>query len=135
MFEIGYNQGEIITHDELCKKAKCGCMGGIRYSKDNNVLLLFMKKDSPYSNVWNGDTLEFMGSGKGDQNLDSGWNRRLADADKNDTAVCVFEWQDSMMLKYVGRMILAQTPQIKKFTNKFGTKEDKVIFYLKQAKN
>ncbi len=135
MFDIGYNNGDIVSHDELCKKAKCGCMGGIRYSKENNVLLLFMKKDSPYSNSWNGDVLEFMGSGKGDQNLNSGWNKRLTDSEENETAICVFEWLDSMKLKYVGRMTLAQKPAIKKFENKFGNKEDKVIFYLKLANN
>ena len=133
MFEIGYKQDEIVLHEELCKRAKCGCMGGIRYSKDNNVLLLFMKKDSAYSNVWNGDVLEFMGSGKGNQSVESGWNRRLADSEKEETAVCLFEWVDSMRLKFVGRMILSQKPIIKKFINKYGNAEDKVVFYLKRA--
>lgn len=134
MFEIGYKQDEIVLHENLCKRAKCGCMGGIRYSKDNNVLLLFMKKDSDYCNVWNGEVLEFMGSGKGNQSIELGLNRRLADSEKKDTAVCLFEWVDSMSLKFVGRMILSQEPIIKKFNNKYGNAEDKVVFYLERAK-
>lgn len=74
MFDIGYIQDEIVLHEEPCKRAKYGCMGCIRYSKDNIVLLFFIKKDSAYCNIWNGDILEFMGSGKGNQSIELGWN-------------------------------------------------------------
>lgn len=30
-------------------------MGGIRFSKQNNVILLFTKKNSDYDNSWEGD--------------------------------------------------------------------------------
>lgn len=47
MFDIGYIQDEIVLHEELCKRAKYGCLGCIRYSKDNIVLLFFIKKTMP----------------------------------------------------------------------------------------
>lgn len=135
MFQLGYIENEIVAHDDLCKRAKCGCMGGIRYSKENNVLLLFMKQDSSYNNIWDGNILEFMGSGKGNQSVESGCNRRLTYSEKNNTAIYLFEWINSINLKYIGRMNLCKKPEKKIFTNKFGNGEEKVIFYLRQVKD
>ena len=48
MFDIGYKAGEDVKHDDVCKRAGCGCMGGIRFSIKNNVVLLFTKQNSNY---------------------------------------------------------------------------------------
>lgn len=133
MFDIGFKNDQIVTHDELCKRAGCGCMGGIRYSSKNNVVILFMKANSQYDNSWEGDTLLYMGAGKGNQSVNSKSNIRIAEAKKNDTAICLFEWVDSINCKYVGRMILAKQPYYETRRNKYGEKEQKVIFPLKMS--
>ena len=133
MFDIGFKAGEIVKHDDICKRAGCGCMGGIRFSKQNNVVLLFTKNNSKYDNTWEGDTLLFMGSGKGDQSIESKGNVRIAESKENDTALCLFEWIDAINLKYVGRMVLIEKPYYETKKNKYGEKEKKVIFKLKKA--
>ena len=133
MFDIGYKAGEIVKHDDVCKRAGCGCMGGIRFSKKNNVVLLFTKQNSNYDNSWKGDIFRFMGSGKSDQSIESKGNIRIAESSKNDTALCLFEWLDAVNLKYVGRMILTEAPYYETRKNKYGEKEKKVLFNLKKA--
>lgn len=133
MFELGYKKNEIVLHDELCKKVGCGCMGGIRYSKKNNALLLFMKKNSQYENKWNGDVLQYMGCGKGNQSADAMANARLTKANENNTAIFLIEWVDDMRCKYLGKMHLIDEPEYKTRINSVGEKERKVFFYLKEA--
>ena len=133
MFDIGFNPGDIVKHDEICKKAKCGCMGGIRYSVEKNVVLLFIKPNSNYENTWSGDTFRFMGSGKGNQSATSSTNKRITDSSLNGTALCLFEWVDSIHLKYIGRMVLAGEPYYELRKSVVGDDERKVIFPLKKA--
>ena len=75
----------------------------------------------------------FMGSGKGNQSIESKGNIRIAESSQNDTALCLLEWIDAVHLKYVGRMVLADKPCYETRTNKYGEKEKKVIFKLKRA--
>ena len=117
---------------ELCKKVGCGCMGGIRFSKNNNALVLFIKDNSPYDNKWEGEVLHFMGSGKGDQSADTRTNQRLAMSQENDTAVCLFERIGMENCRYMGRMVLAGKPYYEYREGKDG-KERKVFFLLKRA--
>lgn len=74
-----------------------------------------------------------MGSGKGDQSIESKGNIRIAESSKNDTALCLLEWLDAVNLKYVGRMILTEVPYYETRKNKYGEKEKKVLFNLKKA--
>ncbi|QUA52188.1 hypothetical protein [Aristaeella lactis] len=131
MFSIGYKKNEIVFHDDLCKKTSCGCMGGIRYSKKNNILVLFVKKNSQYENVWEGDLLKYMGSGKGNQSIYKQGNIKLAEATKNNTDIFLFEWLDMYQCRYIGRMILDNEPYYEMHQNKYGEMERKVIFPLK----
>ncbi len=133
MFDLGYRKNEIITHDELCKKAGCGCMGGIRYSKRNNVLLLFIKKSSKYDNSWNKGILRYMGSGKGNQSAYSMGNARLTKSMEENTAVFLIEWVDETSCKYLGRVILIGEPEYETRVNDVGDIERKVFFHLKEA--
>ncbi len=134
MFEIGYKINDLVEHDELCKRIGCGCMGGVRYSKKNNVVLLFMKKTGKYENSWNGDVLEFMGSGLGDQTANSKSNRRITESKEKGTDLFLFEWVDSSKLRFLGRMILDGAPKTVKKKNNQGEDERKVIFRLKKTK-
>ena len=135
MFNIGYNENVIVSHDELCKKIGVGCMGGVRFSKENNVLALFMKTNSQYDNSWDGEILKYMGSGKGDQSVKRMGNARLANSTENDTAVYLFEWADAVNLRFIGRMVLAGEPYYENRKNKYGENEKKVFFPLKIAQN
>jgi 5-methylcytosine-specific restriction protein A len=132
MFDIGFKVGDVISHDKICKKMKCGCMGGIRFSKSNNVIVLFMNNNSVYSNSWDGDVLQFMGSGKGNQSLDRGYNQRLAKSNSTNTDIYLFEWVDTINCKYVSKMKLIEKPFEKNIIGKNGEKETKVIFLLKK---
>ena len=134
MFDIGYKVNEVVPHLDLCRKAHCGCMGGIRYSKDNNVLVLLMKSNGQYDNYWDGDILHYMGSGKGNQSIDRMVHQRIIHAAEKDTAICLFEWIDNENCKYIGRMVLAEKARIEKRKSVCGDDEDKVIFLLKKAK-
>ncbi len=134
MFDIGYKESEIVSHGELCKRAHCGCMGGIRYSKANNVLVLFMKNNGQYDNSWDGDILHYMGSGKGNQSVEKLVHQRMIHAAEKDTAICLFEWVDNEKCKYVGRMVLTENARIEKRKNVCGDDEDKVIFLRNKAK-
>ena len=131
MFEIGYEKNAIVTHDELCKKIGCGCMGGIRCSKRNNVLVLFINQNSKYNNIWVGDTLKYMGSGKGNQSIERGGNKQLAQSNEKDVCVLLFEWVDSINCKYIGPMVLVDEPYYENIKNKYGEKERKVFFNLR----
>ena len=133
MFEIGYNVNDIVEHNDLCKRVKCGCMGGIRYSKENNALILFIKKNGLYKNVWHGDVLEFMGSGRGDQSIDKKTNRRLTYSRENETAVFLFEWMCDGDLKYLGRMVLDDKPRTESAQNKYGETETRIIYRLRKV--
>ncbi len=132
MFDIGYKVNEIVSHADIYKKTLCGCMGGIRYSKAKNVIVLFMKSRGQYENCWDGDVLHYMGSGKGNQSLDRLVHQRIIEADENDTAICLFEWLDNENCKYVGRMVLVEA-RIEKRETVCGDYEDKAIFLLKRA--
>lgn len=133
MYSIGYKENSIVTHDELCKKTGVGCMGGMRFSKENNVLVLFMKENSKFDNSWNGDVLNYMGCGKGNQSVEKMGNARLAKATENDTAVYLFEWVDATSCRFVGRMVLSDKPYYENRKNKYGEVEKKVFFPLKKV--
>ena len=134
MLRLEYEPNEIVSHNDLCIKTKCGCMGGIRYSKDTNSILLFMKEDGSYSNFWEGDVLHYMGSGNGDQELLRGRNRALTNSEKNNSSVYLFERIDEKRCRFIGQMKFAKKPTYKTVKNKFGEDERKVVYYLMKCK-
>ena len=74
--------GQRLTNDDLSKKFGVGNMGGIRYSKKNNVIVLCDTNFSAYNNQLDSDigTIFFSGEEQsGDQNL-SGGNSLLANS-------------------------------------------------------
>lgn len=133
MFNFGLKKDAVITHDQICRKAKCGCIGGIRYSKQNNVLVLFINSNSQYENAWDGEMLKYMGTGRANQSIEAAGNMHLAEATKTKTAVYLFERVDSISCRYIGRMELVKTPYYEMHKNKDGINERKVIFVLKKV--
>ena len=134
MFDLGFKEDDIVKHDVIIDKAKCGCMGGIRYSKQNNIIILFMKSKSRYDNSWEGDTLKYMGAGKGNQFIERNGNIRIAESKKKDTDIFLFEWIDGVNCKYIGKMVLTGTPYYEKRKNEYGDIEQKLFFKLKKVK-
>ncbi len=132
MFDIGFADNEIVSHIDICHKTHCGCMGGIRYSSKNNLLLLFITEKSKCENKSDGDILKYMGSGKGNQSLDRMVNKRLANSIQNNTEIYLFKWVDSERCKFIGKMCLAGDPYYEMWETEDGDKERKVIFPLKK---
>ena len=129
-FDIGYQKGQIVSHADLCKKVCCGCMGGIRYSKRNNTILLFMLKDNDcYNNYWENDTLFYMGMGTGNQSLDYYGNRRLADSIENETSVFLIERDSQMNCIFAEKSNFVVNLFIKKYQILKKEKE-KLFFFL-----
>lgn len=132
MINVKFEENDIVSHDELCKSIGVGCMGGMRFSKKNNVLVLFMKDGSKYENAWDGNILRYMGCGKGNQSIDKMGNKRLAESTNNDTTVLLFEWVDNSSCRFVGTMVLAGAPYYETKYNNLGEEERKIIFPLKR---
>lgn len=131
-FDIGYEKGQIVAHDELCKRVHCGCMGGIRYSKDNNLLLVFLSENSKdYYNYWENGILYYMGMGAGNQSIDFSGNRRLADSLEKNTSVYLIERDSEQNYKFCGEVMLASKPFYKEITNQKGVNVRAVYFPLK----
>lgn len=133
MFDFGYHKDQIVRHDEICKAAHCGCMGGIRYSKEKNAVILFIKNSSNYRNNWKNNILFFMGSGSGNQTLGRS-NGNLYNAEKNGSSIHLFEWVDTINCKYKGQLALAGEPKFVTEKNKYGDTEKKVVFPLQLKK-
>jgi hypothetical protein len=37
MFDIGFKAGEIVKHDEVCKRAGCGCIVSLKFALVDNL--------------------------------------------------------------------------------------------------
>jgi hypothetical protein len=65
---------QILTNDEIMKLFKVGNMGGIRYTKYNNVIVLFSTHSDDYDDSidLNSGFIIYSGEGKGDQEIKNG---------------------------------------------------------------
>ena len=106
--------------------------GGIRYSSTNNAIAVFLCKSSTYQKEIKGDKLEYMGSGKGNQDPNMGRNARITNAKKNNSSIFVFEMVDGVNCRYLGQFEPYKEPSIVKIKNKYGEEESKIIFHLKR---
>lgn len=131
-FDIGYRKGQTVPHDELCKRCRCGCIGGIRYSKELNIILIFMsEKPGYYNNYWGNDTLYYMGMGAGNQSLDYYGNRRLANSLKNNTKVFLIEKDSECNYKFCGEVKLSGEPFYKIISDQSGNQRKIIYFPLR----
>jgi len=65
---------QILTNDEIISTFKVGNMGGIRYTKYNNVIVLFSTHSDDYDDSMdlNSGFIIYTGEGKGDQQIKNG---------------------------------------------------------------
>jgi hypothetical protein len=126
-----YSKGDIIELKRLTDDLSVPCQGGIRFSKKNNLIALFLHSSSPYSNSIEKNKLEFMGSGKGNQSVDSRFNKRLFNAQRDNTDIFVFKSVDTFNCEYLGQVVVDKEPTISKVKGLDNEIEKKVIFHLK----
>ena len=132
-FHFEYKPGDIITHDEICKKIGCGCMGGIRYSKENDVVALFyLQRQDIYSDHWEDETFYFVGMGKGNQSEYYMSNRRITESPNTGTRLFLFERKDGVYCEYIGEMRLDGKPLHRETKDKSEEKVTQVLFPLKK---
>ncbi len=103
------SEGTILSNSDIVSEFKCGNMGGMRYSRKSNTLVLVSDPFKGfYEDCWHGDVLHYTGMGKeGDQTLDGNQNRRLFESDTNGVDVYLFEVNIPKEYTYIGAVGLA----------------------------
>jgi len=104
--------GEAISNTELARRFACSNMGGMRRSHKTNTLVLVSDPHKGfYTDTWHGNTLHYTGMGKtGDQGLNEGQNRTLANLATNDVDAYLFEVFEPGHYTFIGRVELDDEP-------------------------
>lgn len=104
--------GQIISNSELARIFKCGNMGGMRRSHATNTLVIISDYTKGlYHDKWIGGTLHYTGMGKqGDQDIHWAQNATLADSNRSNIDVHLFEVIDPGEYIYCGRVQLVGEP-------------------------
>ncbi len=123
--------GTTFTNAELIEKFGVSNSGGMRRSLKNNLLLLIHKKDSVYQDRWQDDKLLYTGMGlKGDQDIDFGQNKTLAQSKTNGVTVLLFNSPKPNVYEYEGEVVLAGTPFYEKQHDEGNQARQVVMFPL-----
>jgi 5-methylcytosine-specific restriction protein A len=103
--------GDILNNRTVCDIFGVANMGGIRVNKSRNLIVLISNNvEATYLNVWRGNVLHFVGIGTvGPQKLDR-QNKTLANANRNGTALHLFEVSEKGRYVYVGQVERADEP-------------------------
>lgn len=106
--------GEEYTNNEIVEMFKVGIMGAMRRSNSKNALVLISfhaGTERLYEDYWKDNILYYTGAGQvGDQDINTGQNRTLAESDKNGVTVYLFEVFSSQKYQYRGIVRLADKP-------------------------
>lgn len=104
--------GESVDNKRLTGIFRCSPQGGMRRSLQTNSLVLICDyTQSIYVNRWRDETFHYMGIGLvGDQELDQGQNRTLAELPVNEVSAFLFERYEKGSYTYVGQVELAGPP-------------------------
>lgn len=123
--------GTIFTNAELMEKFSVSNSGGMRRSLKNNVLILIHKKDSIYQDRWQNDKFFYTGMGlKGDQDINFGQNKTLAQSRTNGVTVLLFNNPRPNNYEYQGEVVLVDTPFYEMQSDGLDKKRQVVIFPL-----
>lgn len=123
--------GTTFTNAELMEKFGVSNSGGMRRSLKNNMLLLIHKKDSVYQDRWQDGKLFYTGMGlKGDQDIDFGQNKTLAQSKTNGVTVLLFNNPKPNVYEYEGEVVLADIPFYEKQYDKSNQARQVVMFPL-----
>ena len=108
-FDPKLQVGQILKNSDIVEIFKCGNMGGMRRSRTTNTLSLISDYTKGiYHDKWIGEILHYTGMGKkGDQDIRWSQNATLADSDRNNVGIHLFEVIDAGEYIYCGRVELA----------------------------
>ena len=111
-FDPGLQIGDTISNRKLSELFKCSSQGGMRRSHTTESLVLIADHtQSLYENRWIDGRFHFSGIGtRGDQQLEVGQNRTLAESEGNDVSIFLFEVFESGCYVYIGPVALVDEP-------------------------
>jgi 5-methylcytosine-specific restriction protein A len=114
-FHLDLSVGETINNSRLVKEFQCSAYGGMRRSHKTNTLVLVSKhvisKEKIYDDRKDGDTYYYTGQGmEGDQRLDFGQNKTLAQSNTNNVVLHFFEVFEEGKYIYMGIVFLSGEP-------------------------
>ncbi|KJY48149.1 hypothetical protein JG29_08350 [Bombilactobacillus mellis] len=135
MCNVNLKIGDFLSNSELSKKFTVSTEGGMRFSTENNILVLITKiHDNPYPDRWEGNKLYYIGMGrKGDQSIDFQSNKKLNSiyyTEKITTKLVLFINTDQNKYLYCGEVKTIGRPY---FKYQYFTKNEKrkiIIFPL-----
>ena len=135
MCNVNLKIGDFLSNSELSKKFTVSTEGGMRFSTENNILVLITKiHDNPYPDRWEGNKLYYTGMGrKGDQSIDFQSNKKLNSiyyTEKITTKLVLFINTDQNKYLYCGEVKTIGRPC---FKYQYFTKNEKrkiIIFPL-----
>lgn len=135
MCNVNLKIGDFLSNSELSKKFTVSIMGGMRFSTENNILVLITQiHDNPYPDRWEGNKLYYTGMGRtGDQSIDFQSNKKLNSiyyTEKITTKLVLFINTDQNKYLYCGEVKTIGRPY---FKYQYFTKNEKrkiIIFPL-----
>ena len=100
-FTTSFLVGTKYSNDQIVQEFGCSPQGGMRKSKDNQVLVLISgHKLNVYNDRWEGNILHYTGMGlEGDQNIEFSQNKTL-DKSRN-TGISVYLFESFKQKEYV----------------------------------
>lgn len=135
--ELNIKIGDILENKDIVAIFKCANMGGIRYSKSTNTLvLIFDHTKGVYSDRWVNGVLHYTGTGKiGDQDIDQHQNKRLANSRTDILDIHLFEVIEPKKYIYRGIVELIADPYIDLQKDDNGNMRKVWIFPIKPKEN
>jgi 5-methylcytosine-specific restriction protein A len=132
-FSPGIERGSILNNDQLCALFGCSPQGGMRRSlKTETLVLVSNHVASIYDDRWVDGIFHYTGMGQtGDQSLTSTQNKTLAESNKNNVGVHLFEVDREGEYKYQGLVKLAGDPYQEIQPDQFQTDRNVWVFPLK----
>jgi hypothetical protein len=103
--------GDVVTNRTICDEFGVGVMGGIRFSKKRNTIVLVSNNtDTTFANEWNDGVLHFVGRGAIGPQKFTAQNKTLANAPRSGTQIHLFEVFKKGEYVYTGLVELADEP-------------------------
>jgi 5-methylcytosine-specific restriction protein A len=118
--ELGFNvlsprlpsPGEVLGNEQISVRFAVGNMGGMRRSKENNLLVLISDPfKGLYRDRWEDDVLHYTGMGRiGDQSLDNAQNLTLSESPRSRMPIHLLEALQEQKYTYAGEVELIEHP-------------------------
>jgi hypothetical protein len=103
--------GEIVSNRTICDEFGVGIMGGIRFCKKRNTIVLVSNStDTTFANEWNDDVLHFVGRGAVGPQKFTAQNKTLANSTRSGAQIHLFEVFKKGEYVYAGQVELAGDP-------------------------